>query len=218
MRRVKPYHKAKLDAEDAWRNQDQPPPPHPVLEQRIAPFQTPLERSLGDGLGTQCCLRTCYDAELEDNYQQFISDYQIHGEGILYASGNILDDAERYDEADPMEVMYNIPGYTDVVDVIDEELYDELLPWSDEEWAAKDPGDPGKAAAEVYNIIIIIDREALEEGFLKAKWLNWKSEVVWENKLHWGAVDTFVQIWLQGYGIGDLSQTNGDIIGRLPSP
>ncbi|KAG9253088.1 uncharacterized protein F5Z01DRAFT_675484 [Emericellopsis atlantica] len=218
-----PYHKAQLDAEDAWRNHNEPPPAYPVLERRIAPFQTPLERRLGDGSGTQCCLRTCYDPELEEDYQEFIRENQIDRECLLYASGSILDDEERYKDMDanPMEVLYNMPGYTDVVDVIDEPLYDELLPWSDEEWAAaRDPEDPCKVSAEVYNIIMVIDREALEEGLLKVKWLNWRSEVVWENKLYWGAINSFVQIWLQGFGIYDFSKRNGDIIGEgwMPSP
>ena len=123
-------------------------------------------------------------------------------------------------DAHPMEVLYNMPGYTDVVDVIDEPLYDELQPWCDEEWvAARDPEDPDKVALEVYNIIMIIDREALQEGLLKVKWLNWRSEVVCENKLYWGAIDDFVQIWLQGHSNYDLSRRNGDIIGKgwMPS-
>lgn len=159
MKLVRPYHKAKLFAEDAWWSQWEPPPAHPVLEQRIAPFQTPLERSLSDA-----CLRTCYDPELEEKYQRFISDYQIEREGILYASGTILDDAERYNKADLTDVLYNVPGYTDLGDVINEELYDELLSWSEEEWAARDPGDPSKAAAEVYSISMVIDREPLGGG------------------------------------------------------
>ncbi|KAI6778534.1 uncharacterized protein J7T54_005058 [Emericellopsis cladophorae] len=217
---AKPYHKDKLDAEQDWRNQDEPPPAYPELEQRIAPFQTSLERRLGDGSRTQCCLRTCYDPELEEDYQQFICNYQIDRDigGILYACGSILDDAERYKEmdGDPMEVLYNMPGYTDVVDVIDEALYDELLPWNDEEWAARDPGamDPCMVVLEVYNIIMILDTEALEEGLLNVKWLNWRSEVVWENKLYWGTIDSSVQIWLQGFGIYDFSDRNGGIIGE----
>lgn len=161
----------------------------------LAIHQTAHERNISlvscDGWQT-VWLRTCYDPDLADKYEQIKSASEVPGGDVPW--DKILDDPTRYNFGDSWrEVLARVPGITDFSGVWGEDAGGSSARYrsgqDDEEMIAQyQQGeerwrDISLSQLRIQAGLYLLDREAIESGLIKILWLDEHGQVVWDNRL-----------------------------------
>ncbi|EPE27578.1 hypothetical protein GLAREA_04369 [Glarea lozoyensis ATCC 20868] len=161
-------------------------PPVPTLEQIqrvLAPFQTMYERNTATTAHREApiWLRTCYKADLAENY---IAPAAL---GDIVNYGNVLDDETLYSDlaSDWTQIFLRIPSIPDIVDILDDpDLEDDI---SNEDLPSEPEKEYERALYDAERLektlIYLIDEEALRERVFKIMWLDIHGNCVWDFKV-----------------------------------
>lgn len=199
----------------------------------LAPHQTIQERNItgflsesggGGAYNPPVWLRTCYDPDLEDRYQEMYSDAEI-----IDIEAELVDEA-LYNFGDDWEkIFFRLPqlARTDLVrDDPARESGREREEQSnghdndggdDDHDNDNDGGDDDDAddfdaiinaaydiEPEVRYTIYVLDAEAIRTGLIKIKWLGEFGDVVWENKVAPEQMQDLKGGMGSGQGLGEL--------------
>ncbi|GAB1211882.1 hypothetical protein ATERTT37_001006 [Aspergillus terreus] len=179
-------------------SEDGPPELSEEIKSVLATHQTAYERniSLVSCTGWQTVwLRTCYDPDLAEKYEQMKSASEIPGGGV--SGDKILDDPSRYNFDDGSgdswrQVLVRVPGITHFCGVWgvdgggssiryrsgqdDEEMIAEYEQ-GEERWR-----EVSLAELRIQVGLYLLDREAIESGLIKILWLDEHGQIAWENR------------------------------------
>ncbi|KAJ5991313.1 hypothetical protein N7522_011520 [Penicillium canescens] len=161
---------------------------------RIFLNQTIHERntSLGTSMGIQIIwLRTCYDRTLTAKYNTL---KRAAGAGISDCMTKVLDDATRYNfEESWRRILICIPGLTDLYGIVDMDGDGSNLQYKsgqdDIELVAQVEGEDedcrelSLVELRIQAGIYLLDKEAIESGFIKVVWIDEHGDCVWDNRL-----------------------------------
>lgn len=166
----------------------------------LATHQTAHERniSLVSCTGWQTVwLRTCYDPNLAEKYEQMKWESEVPGHGVA-GEDKILDDPSRYDFDDGSgdswrRVLIRMPGITDFHGVFDMDGDGSKIQYisgqDDEEMIARRQRmearwrDLSLAQLRIQVGLYLLDREAIESGLIKILWLDEHGQIAWEHRL-----------------------------------
>ncbi|RLL93600.1 hypothetical protein CFD26_102089 [Aspergillus turcosus] len=177
-----------------------PPEISEEIKRVLATHQTVHERNISlvssDGWQT-VWLRTCYDPDLADKYEEMKGRSDVPGWGV--SENKILDDPTRYNFDDGSKdswrrVLVRVPGITDFHGIIDQNgdgsdlqyksgQNDEFMVAQAEEESEEDWRDLARAELKIQAGLYLLDREAIESGFIKTLWLDEHGDVAWDNRL-----------------------------------
>jgi hypothetical protein len=125
-------------------------------------------------------LRTCYDIDLEEAYQELREGADL-SEG--YGLSNIaseLDDSSLYNfAADWKRVLIRLPEFCDYCAGSVSEDYDE---WEEFVEGNSEMGELEKISRRISSVVYVVDEEAIRERLVKVMWLDYHGNCVWDNK------------------------------------
>ncbi|CAG8904058.1 unnamed protein product [Penicillium egyptiacum] len=166
-------------------------------------------------------LRTCYDEDLSEKYEDMKAEGEIEAE---IGSNRYLDDSNRYafDDGTPdhwRQVLVRVPGITDLMGIDDErgvlkyrscQNDDEIRAECEE---LEDEEDRALALKELeFQVVVyLLDREAIETGLIEMLWLDEHGSSAWEIRVHPYTVEWLAAAFL---GATRLSEMSGGSSGR----
>lgn len=173
---VQPYHSLAMALEEMQPGDPALKLPDAAQPSRVlAPFQTSQERavSLKPRRVNPILVLTCYEPDLEEAWSQ------LAGMGHDNISAE-LDNSDLYNVGDEWpKVLIRIPDIVDTIRGGVPEDYDNRIP----EDGDLIPASPQYASNHEVALLYVVDQKALREGLVQVKWLDWKAELVWENKI-----------------------------------
>ncbi|KAJ6139158.1 hypothetical protein N7471_005644 [Penicillium samsonianum] len=161
-------------------------------------------------------LRTCYDEDLSEKYEDIRAEGEIEPE---IGSNRYLDDSNRYAFDDWRQILVRVPGITDFMGIDNErgvlkyrscQNDDEIRAQCEE---LEDEEDRALALKELeFQVVVyLLDREAIETGLIKMLWLGEHGNSIWENRVHPYTVERLAAAFL---GATRLSEMSGEGSGR----
>ncbi|KAJ5148551.1 hypothetical protein N7448_000129 [Penicillium atrosanguineum] len=166
-------------------------------------------------------LRTCYDKDLSEKYEDMKAKGEIEAE---IGPNRYLDDSNRYafDDGTPdhwRQVLGRLPGITDFMGIDnergvlkyrscqnDDEIRAQCEELEDEEYRAL-----ALKELEFQVVVYLLDREAIETGLIKMLWLDEHGNSAWENRVEPSTVEPLAVAFL---GATQLSEMSGGSSGR----
>lgn len=179
-----------------------------IAARLFAPFQTHQEREMSARRASESAhdsiwLRTCYDPELATRYDQMAA-HVVGVGGRLVDAGGVFDDASTYafGEGDWSRILIRVPELCDTIRFSSLELHAEV---QEEIEGAEDEMDSltKRVAAKLY----LMDRAALDTGFLKVLWLDSHGECLWDNTIAPRNVLDFAGALQSFGGLGEILET-----------
>jgi hypothetical protein len=204
-----------------------PPVVNEEIKRVLATHQTVHERNISvvssDGLQT-VWLRTCYDPDLASKYEEMKRRSDVPGWGV--SENKILDDPVRYDFDDGTRiswrrVLLRVPGITDFRGIFDMDGDGSNMQYlsgqnneyriaqaeeTKEEWR-----DLARAQLRIQAGLYLLDREAIESGFIKILWLDEHGDIAWENRLDpfTSNLDSLTSALLSAISLVELANYDG---------
>lgn len=176
------------------------------------------------GVGAFCYnpiwLRTCYRAELNDQYKALASAADIGGDGDgSVDSVMILDDAGRYDAAmigkdidDVVTTLIRrIPGFCDGLQGSVIEDYDgwDFMRAGDGEGEDEKETPLESASRRAAGLVYLADEEAVEEHVVKLLWPDVHGRCVWRNKTRPEELMGLTGAFIGGYFLAEAVESYG---------
>ncbi|KAJ5995705.1 hypothetical protein N7481_002682 [Penicillium waksmanii] len=214
-------------------------PPSPATEAQRAqifrPNQTIFERniSIEANIGKPMTwLRTCYDPDLEEIYNELADKASAPRHGINLNGDRELDDKSRYAFEDWRDVYLRVPNILDFgqlsygpsetswdgLDLYycsglnDKEMMQEVEDLENEE--AK---PLYRAQLRIQAIVYLLDQEALEKKLVKMLWIDEHGEPVWDNWIDPDRVglDSFTGLLMDGFMPSEIIGENNYVRGSF---